>query len=514
MTTQNVDAVVVVSDIDERTPLLHHHSSTSSPSPSPSSSRSSPKKPRTPTPLPRLQIAIVLVLQVCEPLASQSILPYINQLVGSLDITGGDPKKIGYYAGLIESLFFATEALCVLQWSRLSDHVGRKPVLLIGLAGTAISMIFFGLSQTFWGLVLSRCLCGLLNGNIGVMKSVMGELTDSSNRAEGFALMPVVWATGATFGPLLGGTLSKPADRFPRYFDNSFWREYPYLLPCVAAASFIFVAFVVTACVFKETVPKRKSIPRRSASTASDHTMVESSPSDEDDKEEEAGPLPLRQLLVYPVILSVSNYVTLAFLNIGLISLLPLFFSMPLSIGGLGFDPPTIGYIMGAYGAGTGIYQALYFSKIIKKLGPRLVFVSGMATFMPVFVLIPVMSVLARWNGGVYWVVWVLIGVVMSMMAWMDMAYGCIFMYVTGSAPNKRSLGATNGLSQTSVSVARAIGPALFTSLFSFSLEEKLMGGYAVYVILFVMSVAGMGVARMLPVRVWDDCEEEGEEEA
>jgi MFS family permease len=55
---------------------------------------------------------------------------------------------------LQESLFFATEALTVLQWSRLSDHVGRKPVLLIGLLGTSASMLCFGLSRTFWRLVL------------------------------------------------------------------------------------------------------------------------------------------------------------------------------------------------------------------------------------------------------------------------------------------------------------------------------------------------------------------------
>lgn len=96
--------------------------------------------------------------------------PFINQLVSELPITGGDPHRVGYYAGLIQSLFFATEALTVLHWSRLSDHIGRKPVLLIGLSGCCMSMILFGLSRTFWTLVASRCLCGFLNGNIGVIK--------------------------------------------------------------------------------------------------------------------------------------------------------------------------------------------------------------------------------------------------------------------------------------------------------------------------------------------------------
>lgn len=103
-----------------------------------------------------------------------SIYPYINELVNKLDIIGGDTRKTGYYAGLIESLFFATEALTAFQWSRTSDRIGRKPVLLVGLLGTFLSMQLFGLSRTFWTLVVSRRLCGLLNGNIGLQFPLRG----------------------------------------------------------------------------------------------------------------------------------------------------------------------------------------------------------------------------------------------------------------------------------------------------------------------------------------------------
>jgi MFS family permease len=53
-----------------------------------------------------------------------------------------------------ESLSFAAQALTVLRWSRLSDRIGRKPVLVIGLSGACISMLCFGLSMTFWSLVI------------------------------------------------------------------------------------------------------------------------------------------------------------------------------------------------------------------------------------------------------------------------------------------------------------------------------------------------------------------------
>ena len=54
----------------------------------------------------------------------------------------------------MQSLFFATQAITVLYWSRLSDTIGRKPVILLGLFGLSLSMYSFGLSRTFWGLVI------------------------------------------------------------------------------------------------------------------------------------------------------------------------------------------------------------------------------------------------------------------------------------------------------------------------------------------------------------------------
>jgi MFS family permease len=87
-----------------------------------------------------------------------------------------------------ESAFYATEAICVLQWGRASDRIGRKPVLLGGLLGITMSMIGFGLSKQFWSIVLARCAEGALCGNIGVAKGMVAELTDSTNMAQGTTL--------------------------------------------------------------------------------------------------------------------------------------------------------------------------------------------------------------------------------------------------------------------------------------------------------------------------------------
>ena len=59
----------------------------------------------------------------------------------------------GAHFGSQQSLFFATQACTVLHWSRLSDYIGRKPVILTGLFGLSLSMYCIALSKTFWGLV-------------------------------------------------------------------------------------------------------------------------------------------------------------------------------------------------------------------------------------------------------------------------------------------------------------------------------------------------------------------------
>ena len=86
---------------------------------------------------------------------------------------------------------------------------------------------------------------------------------------------------------------------------------------------------------------------------------------------------------------------------------------------------------------------------------------------------------------------------------------GAIFIFITASAPNKHSLGATNGLSQMTVSIARAIGPAMSTSLFSFSVEYNIFGGFGVNIIFAILSVLALWLATRLPSKVWEHHEPE-----
>ena len=126
----------------------------------------------------------------------------------------------------------------------------------------------FGLSRSFPALVASRSVVGLLNGNIGVLKSMLGEITDDTNIAEGVAFLPIVWSSGSTIGyvhsanryniwcylfpsPLIGGVLARPADNWEQ-FNLPFWRTFPYFLPCASAATVSLTAFFVGFLWLKE----------------------------------------------------------------------------------------------------------------------------------------------------------------------------------------------------------------------------------------------------------------------
>ncbi|KAF9441801.1 major facilitator superfamily multidrug-resistance, DHA1 sub-family [Macrolepiota fuliginosa MF-IS2] len=472
-------------ETDEETPLLQ-----------------GPTKKKTP--LPWFQFTIVLFLQLGEPLTAQVIYPFAPQLIRDLGITNGNESKVGYYVGIMQSLFFFTQACTVLHWSRLSDRVGRKPVILIGLCGLSVSMYCFGLSRTFWGLVLSRALNGALNGNIGVIKSMMAELTDSTNISQAYAYMPIAWSTGGTLGPIIGGSLSRPAERFPSLFgNNEFLKKYPYFLPCAVPATYTVCAWFITYIFLKETVKSPmsfrsllfKSDKQKKAestiSTNSETTVYEN----EESKEK---PLPLRSLMTFPVIIAAANYAFLSLVDIAFRAIQPLFFSTPVELGGLGLPPSTIGNILSAFGVLNGIFQIFFFAKIHDRWGSKKVFTIGIAGSLPLFLSFPIISHIARTQGFTP-VLWAAVSAQIVLSIVPSLSYGAIFIFITSASPNRASFGATNGLCQVAVSIMRAIGPATANSLFSLSIEKNYLGGYLVYYILVMIVGVALFVASILP---------------
>ncbi|PCH42297.1 member of major facilitator multidrug-resistance DHA1 [Wolfiporia cocos MD-104 SS10] len=483
---------------DEETPLLQEERH---------------KKPER-TPIPWGQLSILLVLQLAEPLTSQVISPFAPDLIRNIGITGGDEAKVGYYVGLMHSIFFATQAMTVLHWSRLSDRVGRKPVIMTGLFGLSLSMYSFGLSRTFWSLVLSRSLNGALNGNIGVLKSMMAEITDSTNIAAAYAYLPLAWMTGGTLGPMIGGSLSRPTERFPHLFGhNEFLKQYPYFLACAVPATFSAIAFLVTLFFLKETVTLPISIRRILSLRKSKANLTLQNVAGADGPKpvapitpSKAGaePLPLRALFIPRVIISAGNYAILAIVDISYRAVLPVYMSTPIVMGGLGLSPQAIGAILSAYGVTNGVLQIMLFSKTIERWGAKKMYMYGITAMLPISALFPIINLVAK-EQGYSATVWALLGIQTFLSVPVNFCYGSVFIFITASSPNKASLGSVNGLAQMSVSIMRAIGPALANSMFSLSIDEDhhYLGGMLVYVFLAGLACVALGVGTLLPPKVW-----------
>ncbi|TFK98633.1 member of major facilitator superfamily multidrug-resistance, DHA1 sub-family [Pterulicium gracile] len=463
------------------------------------------KKPRTP--LPWFQLSIVLFLQMAEPLTSQVLYPFGPQLMRDIGITHGDETKVGYYVGLMQSLFFFSQALTVMHWSSISDRIGRKPVILFGLVGLSLTMYGFGLSTTFTWLVLTRCLCGALNGNIGVIKSIMAEITDETNRAQMFAFVPMAWSAGGTLGPLVGGWLSRPAEGFPGLFgDSTFHKNHPYFLACAVPATISLIAWFVTLFFLEETVSSPVPVTQFVRGDAGNEHLPEdcsdsSSERTRADYREES--LHVSAVLTPRVLLASANYALICLVDISFRALQPVFFATPLDMGGLGFEPSTIGMILSTYGILNCVFQLCFFAKIHSRIGTKRVMIMGLAAAVPGFALFPVMNAFGR-RDAPSWLLWSLILAQVGFLMLLNMTYGAIFIYVTASAPNKASLGTVNGFGQMLVSLARTVGPAFTNSLFSMTMQHHYLSGLAVYIAVIGMTLFSISVARRLPQRAWE----------
>lgn len=147
------------------------------------------------------QLALLLGYVFIDVLGFSLILPLLPFYAEAFDAT---PTLIGLLLGANA----VTQMIGAPLIGRLSDRYGRRPMLIVSIAGTVVSFLILGLANSLLMLFVSRMLDGLLGGNISLAQSYITDVTEEKDRAKGLGLIGAAFGVGFIFGPAIGGSLS------------------------------------------------------------------------------------------------------------------------------------------------------------------------------------------------------------------------------------------------------------------------------------------------------------------
>ncbi|KAF8846429.1 MFS general substrate transporter [Acephala macrosclerotiorum] len=212
----------------------------------------------------RLQLIILGLFRFSEALAWTTIFPYVFFMMQSF-LTDGpkrDAQAAGY-ASLTVALFTFGEFLTSIFWAKVSDRLGRKPTLIIGVVGGSVSALAFGLSTNLWMALGARMFGGLVNPNVGVISACVGELVKrKEHQGKGFSVVPFLRGLGSLIGPVIGGHLADPVKNLPLMFrKGTLWEIFPYLFPNLVVAVSIMTSGLLGFFFLDESHPKMQNQP-------------------------------------------------------------------------------------------------------------------------------------------------------------------------------------------------------------------------------------------------------------
>ena len=179
------------------------------------------------------------------------LLPYYAQTYGAT----------GVQVGLLLASFSAMQFLCSPAWGRLSDRIGRRPMLVGSLVLTAGSYVMFAFASSLLMLFASRILAGIAGATISTAQAYVADTTPLERRTQGMGLIYAAFGAGFIFGPAIGGILS----------------HWGYAVPGLAAAGLAVTACIAALVFLPESLPpeaRAEAVARR-ASSGSRWTMFE-----------------------------------------------------------------------------------------------------------------------------------------------------------------------------------------------------------------------------------------------
>lgn len=148
------------------------------------------------------------------------------------------------FIGAMMASYSLAQFLVAPFWGRLSDRYGRKPFLILGLVGFAVSFLWFGLANSLPGLMAARTLGGLLSAAaLPAAFATVSDVTTEENRAKGMGVVGAAMGLGMVFGPAIGGWLG----------------HYGLSTPFFVASAIALLAALLTFVMLPESLPKQNA---------------------------------------------------------------------------------------------------------------------------------------------------------------------------------------------------------------------------------------------------------------
>jgi len=180
----------------------------------------------------RQPIWIILFTILLDSLGIGILVPIVPQLLGNPAssqylLSGPESQALGYILlGFLVAIFPIMQFFATPVLGQLSDRYGRKPVLAISLAGTALGYALFAIGIVLRSIPLlfvARALDGITGGNLSVAQAAIADVTAPNERTKNFGLIGAVFGVGFILGPFLGGVLADPT--IVRWFTAAtpFW---------------------------------------------------------------------------------------------------------------------------------------------------------------------------------------------------------------------------------------------------------------------------------------------------
>ena len=145
-------------------------------------------------------LAILFLTVLLDLIGFGIVLPLLPTYAKDL---GANPFMIG----LITAIYSAMQFIFAPLWGKLSDHIGRRPVMLSSIFMASVSYLFFANATTVFLLVMARALSGVGSANIAAAQAYITDVTDSNSRSKAMGMLGAAFGLGFVIGPPLGGAL-------------------------------------------------------------------------------------------------------------------------------------------------------------------------------------------------------------------------------------------------------------------------------------------------------------------